>query len=425
MKRVQTLKHLGLTINAEGKLPRERNIDPIVDTMKGIAKTLDTVTSTPLGRALYAKYLISSKYIHRIQNYDFSHDELKSLREAVLKATWARHRIGTDTTTRRVHIANDRAVQPLRFGGLAIPDPSIQVQALRFSWARRFRSQNNRMIWYRVLESELTRKNRPDLETHMKLGVEEWYITGRKLENTSPYWSKVFISIGKIMQLAHTHDENWHLIPITGYEGIDIREPDISSLAHRNPRVRNMINAGLVVVGQLFPQNDLGRVTLTEMKPFDTLEQEWDINIPIIIRNSITALVDTIRRRHQNNAHSQLQEGITTLESVLRASKQGCSIATRLILKEERKHWQWGETPRSYHTYSMDNMIHIAPEEFMRNLANVKRNLLSPAIQWTSIQIFLRTLWTKKRRVIQEGGDSNTHSPTVITVGMQRKTLNT
>ena len=50
-----------------------------MDTMKGIAKTLSTVTSMPLGRALYAKYLIASKYIHRIQNYDFSHDELKSL----------------------------------------------------------------------------------------------------------------------------------------------------------------------------------------------------------------------------------------------------------------------------------------------------------------------------------------------------------
>ena len=87
-------------INEEGRLPRERNIDPIVDTMKGIAKTLNTVTSTPLVRAMYAKYLISSKYIHRIQNYDFSHDELKTLREAVLKVTWARHRTGTDTTTR-------------------------------------------------------------------------------------------------------------------------------------------------------------------------------------------------------------------------------------------------------------------------------------------------------------------------------------
>ena len=46
MKRVQTLKHLGLMINEEGILPRERNVDPIVDTMKGIAKTLNTVTST-------------------------------------------------------------------------------------------------------------------------------------------------------------------------------------------------------------------------------------------------------------------------------------------------------------------------------------------------------------------------------------------
>ena len=46
MKRVQTLKHLGLIINEEGTLPRERNIDPIVKTMKGIAKLLNTVTST-------------------------------------------------------------------------------------------------------------------------------------------------------------------------------------------------------------------------------------------------------------------------------------------------------------------------------------------------------------------------------------------
>ena len=113
----------------------------------------------------------------------------------------------------------------------------------------------------------------------MKLGVEEWYTTDRKLEDTFPYWSKVFNSIGKIMQLAHTREENWHLIPITGSKGTDIKEPDISSLSYRNPRVREMIDAGLIVVGQLFPQDDHGRVTLTEMKPFDTLEQEWNINI--------------------------------------------------------------------------------------------------------------------------------------------------
>ena len=32
----------------------------------------------------------------------------------------------------------------------------------------------------------------------------------------------------------------------------------------------------------------------------------------------------------------------------------------------------------------------------MRNLSNAKWNLLSPAIRWTNIQIFLRKLWTKK-----------------------------
>ena len=45
----------------------------------------------------------------------------------------------------------------------------------------------------------------------------------------------------------------------------------------------------------------------------------------------------------------------------------------------------------------MYDMIPISPEEFIRNLANMKRNLLSPAIKWTSIQIFTCTLWTKKK----------------------------
>ena len=53
----------------------------------------------------------------------------------------------------------------------------------------------------KVLESELERKNQPDLETHMKVGVEESYVTGKTLTDASQYWSKVFISIGKIMQL--------------------------------------------------------------------------------------------------------------------------------------------------------------------------------------------------------------------------------
>ena len=207
MRRVQTLKHLGLHIDEEGRLQSNVNIDPIVNAMSSISKTLSTITSTPLGRALYAKYLLASKYIHRIQNYNFNAEELRKLREIVLDMTWARHRIGTDTTTKRVHIAGDRVAQPLRFGGLSVPDPHIQTQALHYSWARRFNTQNQGMTWYRLLESELTRLNRPSIRTHMKLGAEEWNLTGDRLKDTSKYWSGVFNVIGKIFRLAHTHEE--------------------------------------------------------------------------------------------------------------------------------------------------------------------------------------------------------------------------
>ena len=39
-------------------------------------------------------------------------------------------------------------------------------------------------------------------------------------------------------------------------------------------------------------------------------------------------------------------------------------------------------------------MINISPNQFSANLAAIRVNFLSPSVQWTSIQIFLRTLWT-------------------------------
>ena len=76
----------------KGLSPKGKNIDPIVDTVKGIAKMLNTVTSTPLRPALYAKYLITSKYT---QDTKLQLEKLNFLREVALKVTWARHRIGT------------------------------------------------------------------------------------------------------------------------------------------------------------------------------------------------------------------------------------------------------------------------------------------------------------------------------------------
>ena len=45
---------------------------------------------------------------------------------------------------------------------------------------------------------------------------------------------------------------------------------------------------------------------------------------------------------------------------MIRVCGQGGSKATRLLLKDQRVHWQWGETSWSYHTYVLDKMINLS-----------------------------------------------------------------
>ena len=82
-----------------------------------------------------------------------------------------------------------------------------------------------------------------------------------------------------------------------------------------------MTNAGLIVVGQLFPVDELGRVNATQTKSYSQIEQEWNIRIPISVRNSITVLVNIVKRRHRDTLRSQLKEAKTTLESMIRAGR--------------------------------------------------------------------------------------------------------
>ena len=97
MKHTNVLKHLGLHISPDGSLSHQDNIEPLRQVMIKTAETYNTALSTPLGRSIWAKYLISSKYIHRIQNAVYSEEQLVSLREAALLLTWTRARIHDDS----------------------------------------------------------------------------------------------------------------------------------------------------------------------------------------------------------------------------------------------------------------------------------------------------------------------------------------
>ena len=79
MIRVTTLKHLGLRISDDGTLIHNDNIAPVQNAMDKIADSSTTSTSTPLGKAIYAKFRLSSRYLHKIKNLSFLHQQLTSV----------------------------------------------------------------------------------------------------------------------------------------------------------------------------------------------------------------------------------------------------------------------------------------------------------------------------------------------------------
>ena len=123
MKRVESMKHLGVHIHQSGEAREEDNIRPILENMIGIAKRYATVGSTPIGRALYANFLMASRYVHRLQNTIISAKLKEELKEATLMMLWTRARYQEEEVGFRVHVAKKRVSHPYQYGGLRLPDP--------------------------------------------------------------------------------------------------------------------------------------------------------------------------------------------------------------------------------------------------------------------------------------------------------------
>ena len=155
-----------------------------------------------------------------------------------------------------------------------------------------------------------------------------------------------------------------------------------------------MIDTGLVNVGQLFHTNQAGLVDRSQPKTYEMLEQEFSIAIPPMVRNSLAALSVQVRRRFSSsNSYTPLQS--STIRSLITAKQAGCFEATRLLLKQERRGWSWGEFPHSFLTYSQDHLIDISSQQFSMAFKRTRSSTLAPSIQWTSLQVLLRTLWTR------------------------------
>ena len=405
MKQVPRLKHLGVIIEQSGEVLEEHNFRPIIDKMERIARRFATLTSTPLGRALYAKFLLGSLYVHRLQNGLIGDQTMQHMTEALLYMTWTRARMTEDQLGYRVHVAKARVIQPPSYGGLYLPSPGIQNTTLRILWLRKFTEEYSSQGWFKLLTQELERLRRPSITAHMRLGTKEWRKTATKLEERAPYWANVFKAGERIQELTIKQNKLWHMIPIFGSsEGDDT--VTMGSLEHDNPMARPIMNSQLAVVGQLFKVNRVGQIIASTLKTRDEVSQEFR-GIDQTLWTSMVGLVNSVKRRFRLTiqAEAAIQTRETALVSLVRQYSKGCSAANRLLLRAEREQWPQGEVPPSHRTYLQDGVTQIDKNSFMKAFTSLYKSDLLPAVKWTSLQVLLRTLWTKVKESRSRGGD--------------------
>ena len=324
--------------------------------------------------------------------------------------TWTRARPAENQTSYRVHIAHDRVAQPARFGGLSVPDPQIQIKSIRFIWIKKFLNAERTLTWYKILDSWLISIGCPTIQEHLKVGSREWNRTSLRMLDLSQYWAHVFASVAEFMVLANKQYKQWHLIPIIGNEHSPETHLNLGSLRWANLRARDMIEAGLINVGQLFCTNEYGHIDHRRMKSHIQLQEEFNIQIPMTMMNSIIMLVNSTRNNYRSVLSSEtvLPERITTIQALLRKYKTGCSAANQMLLRQQRETWQWGPVPRSHMTYLRDGITNISAEVMSRAFEIVRAKNQTPSIQWTSTQILLRTIWTRVKEANTRRRTENT-----------------
>ena len=411
MKLVQETRHLGININAQGLLLRESNVQPILDKLEQIANRYSTCLSTPIGRALYAKFLLGSRYVHLTMNRHMNHEEAQEFRESILQMTWTKCGSRQDGgASHRVHISKKIVAQGRLHGGLSVPDPQIQNASLRIAWARKFQDDEH-MTWYLLLNRLLSEADRPSPKQHLLLGHREWVTSGDKIMDRSDYWGHAFKEIGEVARAAMVINKEWHLIPLIGSEDAN-HENNIGSLTYANPRTHAMIDNGLINIGHLFQTNEAGHILQNRIKPTVELNMQYNNCITLPLMNSIAALVQTVKRKYRLQVHSHTvpPEDSSPLLRLIQKYSKGCTAASEVLLALQRLAWSWGDRPRAHMTYTADGLTGVSEHEYSMAFTRVRSRDVPPSAQWTSTQVLTRTLWTRVKesntaRGIENGVD--------------------
>ena len=159
---------------------------------------------------------------------------------------------------------------------------------------------------------------------------------------------------------------------------------------------RLVARSGLRTIGQLFKTNEAGHILPNSMKSYHELQEDFYMHNDVW--NSIKSYASEVKRRFSISVQQGTArvESRTILESIVWKYRKGNSIVTRMILADERQRWAHGEVPRSHWTYTTrDGISDIDSGSFMAAFDTVMNSELKPSIKWTSMQVLLRTLWTR------------------------------
>ena len=402
MKKANHIRYLGLQISNTGEISDQLNLTPVHEKIKHQSNAIAWRHTSPLGKAIQVKSLLCSRYTHILQSTAPSANWLKTLWDTTRNIIWTK--TNSEGTTMRIEISKKRVNQPIKFGGLNLTKPETITKSLRFIWIRRaIDATSHNTNWRKLIDHLLTEIRRPNLTVHLDLGPKEWLHTGTLLYGLDEYWADTFDAIGQILTVCHdTQPLTWHEESIYGHAHcIDTEHQN--SLTYRNLFAREMLQNGLINVGQLFHTNNLGTILPNRLKLRHELEEEYNIALTEWQYRSIVILVRDIRQKQRQALRTPVTKSKkTTLHSLYKAHRKGCRFITTMFCMRERKSWDWGNVAKSFITHTRDGLMSVSQGDFTRGFATIQRAIAIPRDRWLSIQIMNRTVWTNYKEYLSE-----------------------
>ena len=169
------------------------------------------------------------------------------------------------------------------------------------------------------------------------------------------------------------------LLPLARWEvqvGLQLQ----GQLTYNNNTIREIIEKNVTTFGHLCVTDTLGRTTLN-LKTFEEIEDEYNIALPILYRNQISAMAAKIQRKHPQ-APAINHTLLTSLENFMETAKNSNHKLTSLLLRDKRKDKAW---PPSHLTYTREHITQITSKSFSKAMVEVHRSKLPPTIRWNNM----------------------------------------